>query len=82
MQDAWAGQNANVLLSKIGPYKLFYWDIQQAGPNMELESEVQYNDLIEVHIGHCMYWFNCFVSKQNNYKCIFLENDILICYWL
>jgi len=40
VQDAWAGKNVHVLLSRVGAYKLFYWDIHQLGPNMELESEV------------------------------------------
>ncbi len=30
----------HVLLSKVGPYKLFSWDIERTGPNKELESEV------------------------------------------
>ncbi|KAL6471810.1 hypothetical protein MHYP_G00204600 [Metynnis hypsauchen] len=33
-------ENAHVILSKIGPYKLFYWDIARTAPNQELESEV------------------------------------------
>ena len=40
VKDAWAGNESHVLVSKIGPYKLYYWDIKQIGPNMELESEV------------------------------------------
>ena len=40
VQDAWAGKDVHILLSKVGPYKLFYWDIKQVGPDMELESEV------------------------------------------
>nr|XP_055059892.1 histone H3.v1-like [Misgurnus anguillicaudatus] len=38
--DAWRGTKASVLLSKIGPYKMFYWDIFQTGPGKQLESEV------------------------------------------
>lgn len=41
VKDAWAGKEAHVLLSKIGAYKLYYWDINRVGPDMELESEVQ-----------------------------------------
>ncbi|KAI4796564.1 hypothetical protein KUCAC02_026902, partial [Chaenocephalus aceratus] len=37
--DAW-GNGSHVLGSKIGPYKMYYWDIKQIGPDMELESEV------------------------------------------
>ncbi|KAI4825518.1 hypothetical protein KUCAC02_021198 [Chaenocephalus aceratus] len=40
VQEAWAGKDVHVLLSKIGPYKLFFWDITNTGPNKELESEV------------------------------------------
>ncbi|XP_038141231.1 proteoglycan 4-like [Cyprinodon tularosa] len=39
VQEAWEGNVSHVLLSKIGPYKIYYWDIKQIGPNMELESE-------------------------------------------
>ncbi|RXN15288.1 myosin-1 isoform X3 [Labeo rohita] len=28
IHDAWEGKNAHVLLSRIGSYKLFYWDIE------------------------------------------------------
>jgi len=48
VQDSWAGNNIHVLLSRVGAYKLFNWEIQQLGPNMELGSEV------------C---FNCFVNQ-------------------
>lgn len=41
VQDAWAGKNVHVLLSKVGAYKMFYWDIKQVGPDMELKSELQ-----------------------------------------
>ena len=41
MKDAWDGLKANVLLSKIGPYKIFYWDIGRTGPGLELESELK-----------------------------------------
>lgn len=40
LKDALAGKNAHVLLSRMGPYKLFYWDIARTAPNQELESEV------------------------------------------
>ena len=42
VKDAWDGRKANVLLSKIVSYKLFYWDIGQTAPGLELESEVKY----------------------------------------
>ncbi|KAJ8369218.1 hypothetical protein SKAU_G00092460 [Synaphobranchus kaupii] len=32
-------KHPHVILAKIGPYKLFYWDIARIGPNKELESE-------------------------------------------
>lgn len=40
IKSAWAGNNSHVLVSKVGPYKLFYQDILQIGPGKELESEV------------------------------------------
>lgn len=40
IKSAWAGNDSHVLLSKVGPYKLFYQDILQIGPGKELESEV------------------------------------------
>nr|XP_049591118.1 uncharacterized protein LOC125978107 [Syngnathus scovelli] len=40
VQDAWKGKHVHVLLSKIGAYKLFFWDIMNVGPKSELESEV------------------------------------------
>ncbi|KAM9812657.1 uncharacterized protein ACBT44_011748 isoform 2-T2 [Syngnathus typhle] len=40
VQDAWKGKHVHVLLSKIGAYKLFFWDIMNVRPNSELESEV------------------------------------------
>ena len=42
VKDAWDGLKANVLLSKIGLYKVFYWDIGRTAPGLELESEVKY----------------------------------------
>nr|XP_049579031.1 protein diaphanous homolog 1-like isoform X2 [Syngnathus scovelli]XP_049579032.1 protein diaphanous homolog 1-like isoform X2 [Syngnathus scovelli] len=41
VQDAWKGKHIHVLLSKIGAYKLFFWDIMNVGPNSELESDKQ-----------------------------------------
>ncbi|XP_066502605.1 sentrin-specific protease 1-like isoform X3 [Hoplias malabaricus] len=40
VQAAWSGKNCYVLLSKVGPYKIFYSDIERFGPEKELESEV------------------------------------------
>ncbi|XP_041855497.1 uncharacterized protein LOC121649029 [Melanotaenia boesemani] len=42
VNEVWSGkfQNASVILSKIGPYKLFCWDIARLAPSQELESEV------------------------------------------
>ncbi|KAI2645542.1 Gypsy retrotransposon integrase-like protein 1 [Labeo rohita] len=40
IKSAWAGNDSVVLLSKVGPHKLFYQDILQVGPGKELESEV------------------------------------------
>ena len=42
VKDAWDGLKANVLLSKIGLYKVFYCDIARTAPGLELESEVKY----------------------------------------
>ncbi|KAL4008573.1 hypothetical protein ACER0C_002425 [Sarotherodon galilaeus] len=44
IMDAWAGKSPHFLLSKIGAYKLFYWDIQQIGPDMELETKAAFID--------------------------------------
>ncbi|XP_026115529.1 uncharacterized protein LOC113094088 isoform X3 [Carassius auratus] len=38
--DAWGGKKMYVLLSKIGPYKIFFADIHKTSPGEELESEV------------------------------------------
>ncbi|XP_019210278.1 uncharacterized protein LOC102075523 [Oreochromis niloticus] len=38
--DAWEGNKTYVLLSKIGPYKIFFDDIYNTAPQRELESEV------------------------------------------
>ena len=42
VNELWAGKhlNVHVILTKIGPYKLFCWDIARITPNQELESEV------------------------------------------
>ncbi|MEQ2312685.1 hypothetical protein AMECASPLE_033726, partial [Ameca splendens] len=40
IQKAWDGMTAAVLLSKIGPYKLFYFDIFRTAPGRELESKL------------------------------------------
>ncbi|XP_073802848.1 uncharacterized protein [Danio rerio] len=40
LKSAWKGNESHVLLSKVGPYKLFYSDISRLRPGMELESEV------------------------------------------
>ncbi|KAK0156437.1 hypothetical protein N1851_000273 [Merluccius polli] len=42
VNELWAGKhlNVHVILIKIGPYKLFCWDIARIAPNQELESEV------------------------------------------
>ncbi|KAI2655936.1 Transcriptional regulatory protein RCO1 [Labeo rohita] len=40
IKSAWAGNDSVVLLSKVGPHKLFYQDILKFGPRKELESEV------------------------------------------
>lgn len=36
IKSAWAGNDSHVLLSKVGPYKLFYKDILQIGPGKEV----------------------------------------------
>ncbi|CAK6983366.1 ubiquitin-like-specific protease 1, partial [Scomber scombrus] len=40
VKDAWEGKKVYVLLSKIGPYKIFFGDIHNTGPQREFESEV------------------------------------------
>ncbi|CAJ1087234.1 uncharacterized protein LOC121641551 [Xyrichtys novacula] len=40
VKEAFAGKKAHVLLSLIGKYKLYFWDIERIGPNRELKSEV------------------------------------------
>ncbi|KAL0196884.1 hypothetical protein M9458_005424, partial [Cirrhinus mrigala] len=37
IKSAWAGNDSVVLLSKVGPQKLFYEDILQVSPGKELE---------------------------------------------
>ncbi|KAL2093134.1 hypothetical protein ACEWY4_010446 [Coilia grayii] len=40
VQAAWDdGRTSHVLLSKVGPYKVFYQDLYQLGPGKEVESE-------------------------------------------
>ena len=41
IRKAWDGTTSAVILSKIGPYKLFYVDIFRTAPGRELESEVK-----------------------------------------
>lgn len=50
VQEAWAGKNVYVLLSKIGPQKIFFADINKTAPNNELESKVRYSAIEIVHI--------------------------------
>ncbi|CAM4685471.1 unnamed protein product [Leuciscus chuanchicus] len=38
--DAWRGKNVFVMVSKIGPYKVFFFDLYSTSPGLELESEV------------------------------------------
>ncbi|KAL6470553.1 hypothetical protein MHYP_G00216720 [Metynnis hypsauchen] len=32
LKEAWTGKNIHVLMSKMGPYKMFYWDIAKLAP--------------------------------------------------
>ncbi|MEQ2226282.1 hypothetical protein ILYODFUR_025910 [Ilyodon furcidens] len=40
VKDAWEGKKIYLLVSKIGPYKLFFSDISNTAPQKEVESEV------------------------------------------
>ncbi|XP_047239605.1 uncharacterized protein LOC124879232 [Girardinichthys multiradiatus] len=42
LEKVWSGtlNDTHVMLSKIGPYRLFCWDFARIGPGQELESEV------------------------------------------
>ncbi|XP_057218575.1 uncharacterized protein LOC130571539 [Triplophysa rosa] len=40
IDEAWAGKKVQVLLSKIGPYKIFYFDIYNISSQKQLECEV------------------------------------------
>ncbi|RXN21892.1 voltage-dependent calcium channel subunit alpha-2 delta-3-like isoform X2 [Labeo rohita] len=40
LQDIWAGKIGGKLCSKVGPYKLFTWDLERLKPGEKLESEV------------------------------------------
>ncbi|XP_073730957.1 uncharacterized protein [Misgurnus anguillicaudatus] len=40
IRDAWNGKSFHLLLSRIGPYTFFFWDIARTAPNMELEDLV------------------------------------------
>lgn len=57
--EAWGGKTCNVLLSKISAYKLFYWDIKQLGPDMELESEVLQNGKFNYKLKKHMFFLFC-----------------------
>ncbi|XP_039655415.1 uncharacterized protein LOC120558467 [Perca fluviatilis] len=72
VQDAWAGRDAHVLLSKIGAYKLFYWDIKRTGPNMELESES-----INAHLAVLVHNNN----RQNTAKAAFIDSFAMTSIW-
>ncbi len=73
INDAWAGKRAHMLLSRIGPYKLFYWDIGQAGPNQELESEVKNTSAQSVQV-----IFDIISHIQGFFSCILLLKGCLI----
>lgn len=47
---AWSGkaeEKKTLLLSKIGSYKIFNWDIARLAPGRELESEVGQSHMIQ-----------------------------------
>ncbi|XP_026115528.1 uncharacterized protein LOC113094088 isoform X2 [Carassius auratus] len=62
--DAWGGKKMYVLLSKIGPYKIFFADIHKTSPGEELESEVHNQTFfifyfVVMHNKHNMYALSC-----------------------
>ncbi|XP_070406344.1 anti-sigma-I factor RsgI2-like [Nothobranchius furzeri] len=70
--DVWAGKSPHVLLSKIGAYKLFYWDIQQIGPDMELESE-SINAYLAIMVRQC--------NRHNSAKAAFIDSFSMTAIW-
>ncbi|XP_026024288.1 sentrin-specific protease 2-like isoform X2 [Astatotilapia calliptera] len=70
--DAWAGKSPHILLSRIGAYKLFYWDIQQIGPDMELESE-SINAYLEIMVRQC--------NRHNSAKAAFIDSFSMTAIW-
>lgn len=40
LQEIWAKKKGGTLCSKIGPYKIFTWDVERLRPGEMLESEV------------------------------------------
>ncbi|XP_039461828.1 uncharacterized protein LOC120435772 isoform X1 [Oreochromis aureus] len=72
IMDAWAGKSPHVLLSKIGAYKLFYWDIQQIGPDMELESE-SINAYLAIMVRQC--------NRHNSAKAAFIDSFSMTAIW-
>ncbi|XDV25940.1 hypothetical protein PO909_029764 [Leuciscus waleckii] len=40
VREAWEGKNVYVLLSKLGPFKIFFEDIRKTAPSLQIESEV------------------------------------------
>ncbi|XP_039475992.1 uncharacterized protein LOC120442792 [Oreochromis aureus] len=72
IMDAWAGKSPHVLFSKIGAYKLFYWDIQQIGPNMELESE-SINAYLAIMVRQC--------NRHNSAKAAFIDSFSMTAIW-
>ncbi|XP_026026956.1 uncharacterized protein LOC113024268 isoform X2 [Astatotilapia calliptera] len=72
IMDAWAGKSPHILLSRIGAYKLFYWDIQQIGPDMELESE-SINAYLEIMVRQC--------NRHNSAKAAFIDSFSMTAIW-
>lgn len=40
VREPWEGKNIYVLLSKLGPFKIFFEDIRKTAPSLPIESEV------------------------------------------
>ncbi|XP_019216237.1 mucin-2 isoform X4 [Oreochromis niloticus] len=72
IMDAWTGKSPHVLLSKIGAYKLFYWDIQQIGLDMELESE-SINAYLAIMVRQC--------NRHNSAKAAFIDSFSMTAIW-
>jgi len=71
VREAWEGKNVFVLLSKLGPFKIFFEDIRKTAPSVQIESEVSLSCFMGLlFISICIYCIHINCSKALNVKCI------------